>query len=64
VPFEGVLGVLRPADPAAVPSGKASRSLRTTGGSMVDEADRTNSPSSWSLAMAALLSMPSSLASS
>jgi hypothetical protein len=46
------------------PTGKASFSLRTTGGSMVDDADRTNSPSSWSLAMTTLLSTPNSLASS
>jgi hypothetical protein len=45
-------------------AGKASRSLRTTGGSMVEEADRTNSPISWSLAMTTLLSTPSSFASS
>jgi hypothetical protein len=41
-----------------------SLSLRTTGASTVDDADRTNSPSSWSLAMTALLSIPNSLASS
>ena len=45
-------------------AGRASLSLRTTGGSTVDEADRTNSPSSFSLAMTTLLSTPSSLASS
>jgi hypothetical protein len=45
-------------------AGNASFNLRTTGGSMVDDADRTNSPISWSLAMTALLSTPSSLASS
>jgi hypothetical protein len=44
--------------------GKASFNLRTTGGSTVDDADRTNSPSSWSLAMTTLLSTPNSLASS
>jgi hypothetical protein len=50
---------------AAAPSGgSASRNLRTTGGSTVEEADRTNSPSSWSLAMTTLLSTPSSFASS
>ena len=32
--------------------------------STVEEADRTNSPSSWSLAMTTLLSTPSSFASS
>lgn len=41
-----------------------SRSLRTTGGSMVDEADRTNSPMSFSFDRTSLLSSPSSLASS
>ena len=44
--------------------GRSSRSLRTTGGSMVEDADRTNSPSSFSLVMMVLLSTPSSLASS
>ena len=49
---------------AGAAAGKASRSLRTTGASMVDEAERTNSPISWSLATTTLLSTPSSLASS
>ncbi len=50
----------------ALPPGpcKASVSLRTTGASMVEDAERTNSPSSWSLAMTTLLSTPNSLASS
>jgi hypothetical protein len=39
-------------------------SLRTTGASIVEDADRTNSPISWSLAMTALLSTPNSFASS
>jgi hypothetical protein len=43
---------------------KASFSLRTTGASIVDDADRTNSPISWSLAITALLSTPNSFASS
>jgi len=38
--------------------------LRTTGASIVEDAERTNSPSSWSLAMTTLLSTPISLASS
>ena len=42
----------------------ASLSLRTTGASIVDDADRTNSPISPSLAITALLSTPNSLASS
>lgn len=42
----------------------ASVSLRTTGASIVEDAERTNSPSSWSLAMTTLLSTPNSLASS
>ncbi len=42
----------------------ASLSLRTTGASIVDDADRTNSPISWSLAITALLSTPNSFASS
>ena len=58
---------VRAAAPAPLPPPLAfscSRSLRTTGGSTVDDADRTNSPSSWSLVMTTLLSTPSSLASS
>jgi len=46
------------------PAGMASRNFLTTGGSTVDDADLTNSPRSWSLAMMTLLSTPSSLASS
>jgi len=45
-------------------TGMASRSLRTTGASTVEDAERTNSPISLSLANTALLSTPSSLASS
>lgn len=54
------------ADLPAVPPGpcKASVNLRTTGASIVEDAERTNSPSSWSLAMTTLLSTPNSLASS
>jgi hypothetical protein len=37
-------------------------SLRTTGASIVEDADRTNSPISWSLTITALLSTPNSLA--
>lgn len=50
----------------ALPPGpcKASVNLRTTGASIVEDAERTNSPSSWSLAMTTLLSTPNSLASS
>ncbi|MET3809759.1 hypothetical protein ABIB14_000854 [Arthrobacter sp. UYEF3] len=40
------------------------RSFRTTGASMVEEAERTNSPSSCSLVTASLEVIPSSLASS
>jgi len=39
-------------------------SLRTTGASIVEDAERTNSPISWSLAITALLSTPNSFASS
>jgi len=39
-------------------------SLRTTGASIVEDADLTNSPISWSLAITALLSTPNSFASS
>jgi hypothetical protein len=42
----------------------ASLSLRTTGASIVEDADRTNSPISWSWAITALLSTPNSFASS
>lgn len=49
---------------AAVSVANASLSLRTTGASIVDEADLTNSPISASLAITALLSTPNSLASS
>ncbi|SDM24306.1 hypothetical protein SAMN05444921_105303 [Streptomyces wuyuanensis] len=49
---------------APEPCWKASVSLRTTGASIVEDAERTNSPSSWSLAMTTLLSTPNSLASS
>ncbi len=53
----------------AAPSGlawpaNASLSRRTTGASIVEDADRTNSPISWSLAITALLSTPNSFASS
>ncbi len=51
---------------AGAPPGPCSASvnLRTTGASIVEDAERTNSPSSWSLAMTTLLSTPNSLASS
>ncbi len=54
------------ADLPALPPGPCSASvnLRTTGASIVEDAERTNSPSSWSLAMTTLLSTPNSLASS
>jgi len=42
----------------------SSLSLRTTGASIVEDAERTNSPISWSLAITALLSTPNSFASS
>jgi len=43
-------------------SGKASRSLRWAGASIVDEADLTYSPFEFNHSTAALLVMPSSLA--
>ncbi len=46
------------------PAGNASRSLRTTGASMVEDALLTNSPNSLSLEMISLLDLPSSFASS
>jgi hypothetical protein len=49
---------------AACSAVKASVSLRTTGASIVDDAERTNSPISRSLAITALLSTPNSFASS
>ncbi len=49
---------------AAVAAGNASRSRRATGGSTVDDALLTNSPSSLSFARTSLLGTPSSLASS
>ena len=49
---------------AAAAAGNALRSFRTTGASMVEEAERTNSPSSCSLVTASLEVIPSSLASS
>lgn len=42
----------------------ASLILRTTGASIVDDADLTNSPMSWSWVMSSLLSTPISRASS
>lgn len=50
--------------PLPPPVFNASVNLRTTGASIVEDAERTNSPSSWSLAMTTLLSTPNSLASS
>lgn len=49
---------------AAPAPGYASRSFFTTGASIVDEAERTNSPNSCSLVTASLEVIPSSLASS
>ncbi len=49
---------------AAGAPGNASRSFFTTGASMVEEAERTNSPSSWSLLTASFEVIPSSFASS
>lgn len=45
-------------------AGIASRTRRTTGASIVDDAERTNSPISCSLASTVLLETPSSFASS
>lgn len=47
-------------DPEELSAARAARSLRATGGSMVDEGLLTNSPSSFSFASATLLSTPSS----
>ena len=62
--FAGAGAVSASAGAATAAAGKASRSLRTTGGSMVEDADRTNSPRSVSLDITVLLSTPSSFASS
>lgn len=51
-------------DFAGAPAGKTSCKRRTTGASMVEDAERTNSPISWSFARTTLLSTPNSLASS
>jgi hypothetical protein len=70
VPFADRLaadGALRaaPSPPAlAAWPPNSSLSLRTTGASIVEDADLTNSPISWSLAITALLSTPNSFASS
>jgi hypothetical protein len=65
-PLEACLSPDGPADVFALAAwpANASLSLRTTGASIVEDADRTNSPISPSLAMTALLSTPNSLASS
>lgn len=48
----------------AAPAGNDSFNLRMTGASTVEDAERTNSPSSASLASTTLLSTPNSFASS
>ncbi len=53
-----------PSDDLPTWPANASLSRRTTGASIVEDADRTNSPISWSLAITALLSTPNSFASS
>lgn len=74
-PFSAVFDAAEAADrwlvdfflPLEVPTPSATNASfnrRTTGASTVEDAERTNSPISWSLAMTALLSIPSSLASS
>lgn len=60
----GAGGATGAAAGAPAAAGRFSRNLRTTGASMVEDADRTNSPRSASLARTALLSYPSSLANS
>jgi hypothetical protein len=47
-----------------VTGGNFSRNFRTTGGSTVEDAERTNSPISWSFARTSLLSIPTSFANS
>ena len=58
------LGLDPGADCCATLEANASLSRRTTGASIVEDADLTNSPISWSLTMTALLSTPNSFASS
>ena len=62
--FAGAFFAGAAAGAAGAASPSASLSLRTTGGSTVDDADFTNSPRSFSFARTVLLSTPSSLASS
>ena len=63
---DATLALAPAAGPPVVASsaGNVSRILRTTGGSMVEEADRTNSPCSFKWLSKILLSTPSSFASS
>lgn len=64
-PEGAALGAACLVSPPVAPSrGNVSMILRTTGGSMVDDADRTNSPWLFKCASSVLLSTPSSLASS
>jgi hypothetical protein len=49
---------------AGIKSGNLSINFRTTGASTVDDAERTNSPTSCSLDRSSLLSSPNSLANS
>ncbi len=59
------LGATAGAAAAPLPAeGNASLRRRTTGASMVDDADFTNSPMSFRRASSVLLSVPSSFASS
>jgi hypothetical protein len=60
----GELDALPDAPAGAFPPSIFSVSRRTTGGSMVDDADRTNSPMSLRVFRSSLLSSPSSFASS
>ncbi|MBB4933449.1 hypothetical protein F4561_004269 [Lipingzhangella halophila] len=62
--FCSALSALGWAEPFPLPLLNASLSRRTTGASIVEDADRTNSPISLSLARTTLLSTPNSLASS
>jgi hypothetical protein len=48
----------------AATAGNFSRNFRTTGASTVEDAERTNSPISWSFARTSLLSIPTSFANS
>jgi hypothetical protein len=60
----GFFGAAETASAAVFISGNFSINLRTTGASIVEEAERTNSPTSCNFARSSLLSKPKSFANS